>query len=125
MLHYGFAHWARSDELSRWQKKMINRTIINTLDFKAFSGQGEWLATHGLAEITRLFDEHGWREGWQSKSEIAQAMYPKLSPSAARNYLAAMLAYLVAEGRTTGAPQVQLEHGKLCFDVVSATARPA
>ena len=95
----------------------MNPKIINSLPRVHFSGQSAWLARKGENAICCLFDEHGWREGWISKSALAHALYPALSATAAANYLAAMLDYLVVEGRLTREPQVLVRHGQVSFDV--------
>ena len=88
----------------------------------AFAGQASWLKRFARDEAIRLFDDHGWRHGWIPAAQIAQAMWPDLAPSTRGNYLRALLAYLVAEGKATGEPQVLVRHGKLAFSIGEAVS---
>jgi hypothetical protein len=88
-----------------------------------FSGQKVWLERHAKAEADRFFDEHGWRKDWVSTSFLAEKMWPHLGHMARNNYMRALLAYLVDEGRQTGNPQVLVRHGQVSFEVAQGTLR--
>lgn len=98
---------------------MLTPGEIAALPRLYFSGQARWLEEHAMGEACRLFDDHGWRDGWIAKGDIAAAMWPNLSASAQHNYLGALLEYLVADGAKYGDPQVLTRHGFQRFDVPS------
>lgn len=77
--------------------------------------QTHWLAANIEEVSCAMFDEFGWREGWVRKGEIAKALFPHIATTTARNYLNAILQYIVLEGTKTGEPQIWSRCGKVRF----------
>lgn len=96
----------------------MNAAIIAAIAPKLAGGGPSFLLRHGDMYVAELFDKHGWKAGWIRKTALAAEMFPKLSQSAGRNYLTALVDYLVAEGKETGEPQIGVRHGEVSFEHV-------
>lgn len=83
---------------------------------KTFTGVERWLEIHASEAAGKLFDDHGWKQDWLSKTEIGEAVFPTVKSGTARKYIDALLQFLVEEGVKTGRPQVAVNRGKFTFE---------